>query len=192
MTALIPYDPVREIQRMRHAMDRLWQLTTPFTFTTPLIDDLRPWSTWSATFNRVIGDTAPVEMYETDGEVVIRAEMPGVSPDQIVVEEQDGWLSMRAEQAREDRRQRQGWTVYERAFTGWRRTLRLPASVNADQASAHLENGILTIRLPKVSGRTPLRRRIKVNVPRLNLPKLKLPKLGKNRPKIKVLTSSAS
>jgi len=187
MMSLIPYDPFDEMQRMRVPMRRLRQLTTSPASMLQLADDLTRWSSWSPQFNMSLGDNLAVDMKETDNEVVITAAVPGVEPDQIVIEEKDGWLSIRVEQKHENQQNHKGWHLQERYYGAWRRTLRLPVGVNVDKANTGLDQGLLTITLPKGEEHRPLLQRIKVK-----LPKLKLPKVGKKEPEIKVLSGKGS
>jgi len=181
------YEPFEEMQRMLSPRRRAWQFPTSPAYMLQLADDLTRWPSWSPQLNMSLGDNLAVDMRETDHEVVITAAVPGVTPEQIVIEEQDGWLSIRVEQKHENQQSRMGWHLQERYYGAWRRTLRLPASVNVDNASTRLEDGVLTITLPKGEEHKPLLQRIKVN-----LPKLKLPKLGKKAPEIKVRSENVS
>lgn len=191
MTALIPYQPFRDpfaaMPRTLSPMRRSRFFGAWPTQMLRLADDLTRWPVWSTHFNGLFGDNLAVDMRETDHEVIITAEVPGVTPDQVTIEAQDGWLSIRVQQSGENHQNHMGWLMHERYFGAWQRTLRLPTTVNTDNADATLENGVLTVTLPKTTNHTPLLKRIKVN-----FPKLKLPKLGRKEPKIKVISGKAS
>jgi len=79
----------------------------------------------------------PVDVYEDRDNTYVRAELPGVSRDDINVEMVEDALSITA-QHKED----------EESFS-FSRTLALPAHVHADKVSANYENGLLTVILPK-------------------------------------------
>ena len=143
------------------------------------------WSTWPAmTGAWRWGDNLPVDMYETDDAVVVKAALPGVHEDDIDIEERDGVLTIKAESKAEDEHDEYGWHIRERRYGMWQRSLRLPTEVKADKAKAELSDGILTITLPKVRAGKPLVNKIKVN--RI-LPKIRLPKIGKKEHEIPVV-----
>lgn len=177
MSMLMRWDPYRDLMEMRRAVDRLFEdvLAPRSIFDWPLVTtDLSLWR-W--------GDNLPVDVYETEDDLVVRAAVPGVDADDIEIEERDGVLTIRAQAREEDERHEYGWHIRECHFGAWQRSLRLPVEVKADKAKAELVDGILTITLPKAHAGTPLVHRIKVS--RI-LPKIKLPKIGKKEKGIPV------
>lgn len=132
--ALSRWDPFREVMSLREAMDRLFEES----FVRPMA-----WLTR--------GEYAglPLEMYETDKEVVVKAPLPGFKPDEVDIELQNGVLSIRAEHKEEH--EEKGATYHLREYRAGRfyRQVTLPAEVNADKAEATFEDGILTLRFPK-------------------------------------------
>ena len=90
-----------------------------------------------------------MDVSETDKEVRIQAELPGVSEKDIEVSLNDDVLSIRAEKHQERREERHGTHFSERAYGTFQRSLRLPFPVNQDQVQAQFENGVLSVTLPK-------------------------------------------
>lgn len=90
-----------------------------------------------------------MDVSETDKEVRIRAEMPGVSEKDIEVSLDDDVLTLRAEKRQERREEREGVHVSERSFGTFQRSIRVPFPVKPDQVKANFENGVLTVTLPK-------------------------------------------
>jgi len=97
------------------------------------------------------GSWAPhVDVYERDDEIIVEAEVPGMSSRDLVVSlhtsriEIKGWK--REERVSEDFR----YLRLERAYGKFQRALPLPCAVTTDKARAHLENGVLTVRLKKL------------------------------------------
>lgn len=86
---------------------------------------------------------------ETDSEVRVTAELPGVSEQDIQVELNDDVLAIRAEKKEERRDDKENYHVVERSFGTFRRSLQLPFKVEPDQVSARFENGVLTVTLPR-------------------------------------------
>ena len=114
-----------------------------------LFDDVIRGGT-TATENRRPMLLAPnVDVSETDKEMRIRAEMPGVTEDDIDVSLDDDVLTIRAEKKQERKEDREGTHVSERIFGTFQRALRLPYRVSPDQVQAQFENGVLTVTVPK-------------------------------------------
>jgi HSP20 family protein len=92
-----------------------------------------------------------IDLYETDTSVVARISVPGVRPEQIDVQEHDGVLAVRVEQAGE----RRAGQAQAREIQIWQRHVRLPVAVQGEQAKAALKDGVLTITLPKAPEAQP-------------------------------------
>ena len=90
-----------------------------------------------------------MDVSETDKDVRIQAELPGVSEKDIEVSLNDDVLSIRAEKHQEHREERHGTHFSERAYGTFQRSLRLPFPVSQDQVQATFENGVLSVTLPK-------------------------------------------
>ncbi len=93
--------------------------------------------------------TAPLDVRETDEEIVVTASLPGVAPEDIDVTIEDRVLSIRAGSAAEDESEEGSYLVRERRTGSYRRALRLPGSVDAEKVVSGYEHGVLTITLPK-------------------------------------------
>jgi len=102
-----------------------------------------------------------IEVLDRDGQFVIRAELPGLSPDDVRIEIADGSLSIEGERRSEMEAQEKGG-VYrtERIYGRFARTLPLPDDVDTDRAQARFENGVLEISLPRSA--PSQRRRIEI------------------------------
>ena len=90
----------------------------------------------------------PVNVFETDEDVVIVAPMPGVEPDDIEIEVLGTRVSLRAAMrgpGQENRR----YVLREWSYGPYERTLELPVSVDAERANASHSNGVLALTLPK-------------------------------------------
>jgi HSP20 family protein len=102
-----------------------------------------------------------LDMLEEDNELVIRAEMPGVSRKDLDISLEDGAITIRAEK-KEETKEGDETTHYtrERRFGSYYRYMTLPARVDAEKVTATLKKGLLEIRLPKAEA--PERKRIEV------------------------------
>jgi len=90
-----------------------------------------------------------VEMRETDNELRITAELPGVAEKDVEVSLDDDVLTIRGEKKFERTEERENTHFTERAFGVFQRSVRLPWHVEPDQVKANLTNGVLTITLPR-------------------------------------------
>jgi len=86
---------------------------------------------------------------ETNDEVIVEAELPGMKKEDIHVTVQDNMLTIKGEQRREDERTEGRYHREERYFGNFERSFSLPASVADDKISANFKDGILKIVLPK-------------------------------------------
>jgi HSP20 family protein len=102
-----------------------------------------------------------VELTETETELRVIAELPGVKEQEIEVSLDDGVLTLRAEKKSERKDERENTHFTERSYGIFQRSLQLPFRVDPDEVNAAFDNGVLTITLPKPKGREQ-RRRIEV------------------------------
>jgi len=90
-----------------------------------------------------------INVSETDKELRITAEMPGVSEKDVDITLDDGVLTIRGEKKMEKKEDKENFHYMERSYGQFQRSLRVPNSINADQVQASVENGVLTVILPK-------------------------------------------
>lgn len=86
---------------------------------------------------------------ETDAEVRITADLPGVAEKDVDVTLDDDILTIRGEKKLEKKEDKENYHFVERSFGQFQRSLRVPHSVNPEQVQAHVANGVLTVILPK-------------------------------------------
>lgn len=118
-----------------------------------------PWnegSTVSAGFG------AAVDVIETDEEIVLRADMPGVDPSQIEITMKQGVLTIAGEKRDEPRGEKETVRVSERRFGAFKRTFGVSVPIDEARIAAEHKHGVLTIRLPKTQAAQP--RKIDVRV----------------------------
>jgi HSP20 family protein len=100
--------------------------------------------------------TPAVEMFERDGQLVVRADLPGLSPEDVRIEVTDDTLTIEGERRSEMEVEEEGG-VYrsERTYGRFSRIIALPEGVDPDGAQARFDNGVLeiTIPLPEQTGR---------------------------------------
>jgi len=102
-----------------------------------------------------------IDVSETGRELMISAELPGLSENEIEVHLENDVLVIRAEKKFERKDEKENYHFMERSYGRFQRALRLPGPVDPDQVQARLEHGVLTVTVPK-SHRQERSRRIKV------------------------------
>ena len=96
-----------------------------------------------------------MDLCETADALIVTAELPGLSRDQVRIEVQDGRITL---QGRRDARVPcEQYHQVERGHGEFSRTFALPASVEVDHISADLRDGVLTVVIPKTADRGPRR-----------------------------------
>ena len=98
-----------------------------------------------------------VEMFERDGELVVRADLPGLTKDDVKVEFTDDGLTIEGERRSEEEEKGEGYYRSERSYGKFFRRLPLPEGVKADNASATFRDGVLevTMEAPRHEQRKP-------------------------------------
>ncbi len=102
-----------------------------------------------------------VELGETDKEIRVTAELPGLDAKDVDITVEDGVLTLRGEKRSEVGDKDRGYS--ERSYGRFERRIGLPRGVDRDQASATFENGVLTVTLPKTEAANENVRRIPVH-----------------------------
>jgi HSP20 family protein len=107
--------------------------------------DLAPWSGWEPR-----GFHPHTDVRETDDEVLVTAEMPGLEEKDFEIQLSDGVLVLKGEK-RHEREEKEEGAVHriERSYGSFHRTIPLPCEVLADKATADYRKGVLTVTLPK-------------------------------------------
>ena len=93
--------------------------------------------------------TPVVDVFEEKDEVVVKAEVPGLSKEDLDVTLTESTLTIKGEKKKEEELRDKDYHRIERSYGSFARSLELPAEVKTDQAKASFKNGILEIRLPK-------------------------------------------
>lgn len=134
------WDPFSEMQSLRQAMDRLFEDAW-----------VRPG--WSGNRGQAQGGTMPmpIDVLEQNDNLIVKASLPGVKPDDINITVQGNQLTIQGETHSETGNEQQKGTVHhqEHFYGRYVRSMTLPSRVNAEKAEASFENGMLTLTLPK-------------------------------------------
>jgi HSP20 family protein len=148
--AIVRWEPVRELSSFHNDMNRLFNT---------VFDSPTTRAANGGTLRRWVPAT---DLVETDDHFVLRADLPGMTQDDVKIELQDNTLTVSGERKSESEKREKGFYRVERAFGSFSRTVTLPKGVDADAVTASFENGVLEIRIPKPEERKP--RRIEISV----------------------------
>lgn len=135
------FDPMADLQNYREALRQMleggWVLPR----------DLMP-----SPMNAVV---IPVDVMDNGPEIVVKAGLPGVKPEDVSISVLGSTLTLKATLNEDDEMKGATYLRHERRASAFVRTLSLPLAVIADQAQARFKNGVLTLTLPKAESVRP-------------------------------------
>jgi HSP20 family protein len=132
--AMVKWDPFGEMSQMYGTMDRFYG----DRFLRRLTDE-ELYSGWSPS----------VDVYETETEIVVEAEIPGATEKDISVEVKENVLTISGERKKEREVKEERFHRIERSYGKFQRMFTLSDSIETDKVDAKMKNGVLTVRLPK-------------------------------------------
>ncbi len=103
-----------------------------------------------------------VDLYETDQNLVLKAELPGVNAKDLEVRVEDHTRNLKGERKFENEVKKSNYRRIERAYGTFSRSFALPGSIDPDEVTAEYKNGILTLTIAKREEAKP--KTIKINV----------------------------
>ena len=104
----------------------------------------------------------PVDIYETEEAIVLKAELPGVDPKDVEVRVEDNTLYLKGERKFEKEVKEQNYHRVERSYGSFARSFSLPNSISTDKVRAEFKDGLLTLTMPKREEAKP--KTIKIDV----------------------------
>lgn len=90
-----------------------------------------------------------IDVSETDSELKVEADLPGVDEKDVEVVLEDGRLILRGEKKREKEEKEQDYYLHERSYGSFARSIPLPFEADPDQVKATFSKGVLTVTVPK-------------------------------------------
>ncbi|HEX4002058.1 MAG TPA: Hsp20/alpha crystallin family protein [Candidatus Acidoferrales bacterium] len=102
-----------------------------------------------------------VDIYETENELVIKADLPDINEKDLDVRVENNLLAIRGERKFEQKVKEDNYLRIERTYGSFSRSFSLPTTVNTESINAEYKNGVLTVQLPKRAESKP--RQVKVN-----------------------------
>jgi HSP20 family protein len=132
MADITRWDPFAEMASLRETVDRLFE-------------DPRQ---WRVSFGNA-GTFFPVDVLDTNDEVVVKASLPGVKPEDIDISLTGQVLTLKGESKEEHEEKAENWYRRERRQGSFVRQIQLPTEVDSGRAEAVFENGVLRLAIPK-------------------------------------------
>lgn len=137
-------------QEMDRAFERMWR---GFETKPALPGSMTP-------MQGLMPDWPALDVTEDDKALTLKADVPGLGPEDIDIEVSGNMLTLRGARSEEKSERKQGIYVSERRSGCFQRTVPLPDYVDRDKIEARYDKGILTVSVPKVPGKGP--KRVKV------------------------------
>jgi HSP20 family protein len=144
--AIERWQPFSELMSLRQAMDKLFEDSF-----------VRP-SRALAVLGEVM--VPALDVYHTPNEVVVKATLPGVKPEDVSIEITGETLTIRGETRAEEEVKEKDYLYQERRYGSFSRSVVLPGGLRTDKAEATMDDGVLTLTIPKAEEVKP--RAIKV------------------------------
>lgn len=117
-----------------------------------------PWDEWfEGPVAALRGWNPPIDLTETNDEIIVRFELPGVRADDVEINLTENVLTVSGEKKESTGRKQDSYQVVERRFGSFRRSIRLPSEADPERATAEFNAGVLSVRVGKLR-KTALRR----------------------------------
>lgn len=154
MAALVPWRPMRELERFERRMEDLFDRFFGERFP----------SLWDAerAFWRGEEWMPAVESQVENGELVVKADLPGIDPKDVTISVTGNQLTLEGERKREEKEERKNFFYRELQYGKFSRTMTLPTGVETDKIKATYKDGVLSIRMPAPKELAPKRVQIEV------------------------------
>ena len=146
MNGIIRWDPFRNLSTLQEQVNRLFEGNFSRS------GDHSTLTAWAPS----------VDVYETENELVIKADLPEVAEKDIDVRVENNMLTIRGERKFEERVEEENYLRMERSYGSFSRSFSLPNTVDTQAIKAEYTDGVLTVTLPKRAESKP--KQVKINV----------------------------
>jgi HSP20 family protein len=146
--AIVRWEPFRDLVATQREFDRLFREA----FSPASGEGEVSTRTWAP----------PVDIYENGDSLVLKAELPGINPDDVEIRVEDNTLYLKGERKFEKDVKEQNYHRVERSYGTFTRTFTLPNSIDSEKVNASYKDGVLTLTMPKKEEAKP--KTIKINV----------------------------
>ena len=141
----VRWNPFNEMSLIQNQMNRLFETAL---------------HGWAGDSNGTAGGThwtPPADIFETENELVVNIDLPGVDPKMVDLRVENNVLTIRGERQFEEKQNQDNYHRVERTYGSFARSFTLATSVDADKIRANYKAGVLTISLPKAEAAKPKR-----------------------------------
>ena len=150
MNSVIRWEPFRNVNSLQEQFSRLFDTSYPGRSSE---SDLTTWA-------------PAVDIQETENELVLKADLPGIEEKDIDVRIENNTLTIRGERKFEKQVNEENYLRVERSYGSFSRSFSLPNTINTEAIHAEYKNGVLTVQMPKRAESKP--KQVKVNVEATN------------------------
>jgi HSP20 family protein len=144
-TSVIRWDPFRNLSGLQEQVNRLFESNFRGH------SDESALTTWAPS----------VDIYETENELVLKADLPEVTEKDIDIHVENNMLTVRGERKFEQKVKEENYLRVERAYGAFSRSFSLPNTVDTEAIKAEYKNGVLTVIMPKRAESKP--KQVKIN-----------------------------
>lgn len=137
--AIVRWEPFRDMVGIQERMNRLFDEAFRGAPRTGAEDDWALGGSWAPV----------VDIYEQGGDIVLKAELPGVDPKDADIRVENNTLTLRGERKLDNEIKRENYHRVERAYGTFSRSFTLPSVVDTDKIKAEYKDGVLRVTLPK-------------------------------------------
>ncbi|MHB8103781.1 MAG: Hsp20/alpha crystallin family protein [Methanosarcina sp.] len=127
------WDPFEEIRRTQERLSQLYE-------------DFMPMKEWGS--GKIF--TPAVDIKEEEDKLVVTTDLPGINKEDIEINLKEDMLEISAKSRKKKETEEEGYIRKEREYTRFYRAVRVPTSIKEEGSTAKVENGVLTITLPKM------------------------------------------
>jgi HSP20 family protein len=146
MNAVTGWDPFHNLSTLQDQVNRLFEGSLPRR------SDQLALTTW----------TPAVDIYETENELVLKADLPDVNENDLDIRIENNILTIKGERKFEEKVKEDNYLRVERTYGSFSRSFSLPSTVDSGSIKADYKNGVLTVQLPKRAESKP--RQVRINV----------------------------
>ena len=146
MSAITRWDPFHNLSTLQDHVNRLFEGSLPRRSVQSAL------TTWAPA----------VDIYETENELVLKADLPDVNEKDLDVRIESSILTIKGERKFEEKVKEANYLRVERTYGSFSRSFSLPSTVDNGSIKADYQNGVLTVQLPKRAESKP--RQVKINV----------------------------
>ncbi len=140
MRIIVRCDPFVDMEQMSHRMDRIFGYLRPCRMAPRVGSEIGYF---------------PLDISETEEAFEVEAALPGVKPDDVEVQVHGDTVTIKGKAKEEADEKGKDWLRRERRYGVFARSFTLPTDIDAENASADFENGLLKLRLPKSEAARP-------------------------------------